>query len=156
HYHHVRPWQRIAIYVAGPGAGLVLAAVVLLFQHFALWKIDPTGGMPSLHEAVRMLLFMNLMWSVLNLVPVFPLDGGQISREVCPLLSRRNGFRLSLGLSFLVAGVIAVYAVMVMSRPRGELWFPRFGNRELVPGFMAILFGLLAVQSFVTMRSVER
>jgi stage IV sporulation protein FB len=149
HYHYVAPWQRIAIYLAGPGAGFVLYGLVLLFQNHALWKIDPTANMPHLHAAVRMLMFMNLFWSLLNLVPVFPLDGGQISREVCTIVSRRNGFRFSLGLSFLLAGLIAVYSVIAKSRP--DLPYPPFD-----PTFNIIMFALLAVQSFQMMKSVER
>src|SRR2546423_2458531 len=103
--------------------------------------------MPSLHAAARMLLFMNLFWSLLNLIPVFPLDGGQISREVCMLFSRRNGFRLSLGLSFLLAGMIAVYSLMVKNRP--GLPYP-----PLDPLFNIIMFGLLAIQSFQLMTAV--
>jgi stage IV sporulation protein FB len=153
-YHHVGPWRRIAISAAGPAAGLILYGLVLLFAHYALWQIDPTLNMPHLHWGVRMLLFMNLFWSLLNLIPVFPLDGGQISRDVCTLFSRRDGFRFSLGLSFLLAGVIAIYSLIVMSRTRGEpgeLWYPDFD-----PMFMAIMFALLALQSFQMMKAVER
>jgi stage IV sporulation protein FB len=148
-YHHVGPWQRIAIYVAGPAAGFILYGLVFLFQEFALWQIDPTADMPYLRAAVRMLIFMNLFWNLLNLIPVFPLDGGQISREVCTLFSRRNGFRFSLGLSFLLAGMIAIYSLMVKNRP--GLPYP-----PVDPLFNIIMFGLLALQSLQMMMAVER
>lgn len=147
-YHEVPPVQRIAIYLAGPAAGFVLLGLVYLFDRFALVHIDPTFNMPYLHVAMYMLRFMNLFWNLLNLVPVFPLDGGQVSREVCTLVSRRNGLRFSLGLSFLLAGMIAVYSAIVMSRP--DLPYP-----QLDPMFNIILFALLAIQSFQMMKAVE-
>jgi Zn-dependent protease len=156
HYHQVSPWRRIAIAAAGPAAGFLLYGLVSLFDDFAMMRIDPTFGMPYLRLAVRMLYFMNFLWSVLNLIPVFPLDGGQISRELCMLFSRRNGLRLSLGLSFLIAGLIAVYSAIVKMRPPGELWFPSFGLLGFDPLFTAIMFGLMAMQSYMQMQAVER
>jgi len=148
-YQNVRPWQRIAISAAGPVAGFLLYFLVYLFAQFALVKIDPTFSMPYLHYAVIMLLFMNLFWSLLNLIPVFPLDGGQISREVCMLFSRRNGFRFSLGLSFLIAGIIAIYSLIAANRK--DLPYPPFD-----PMFTILMFALLAVQSFQMMKAVEQ
>jgi Zn-dependent protease len=109
HYHQVSAWQRIVIAAAGPAAGFLLYGIVFSFDHFALEGIDPTHDMLHLRRGIGMLYFMNFLWSALNLIPVFPLDGGQISRELCMLFSRRNGMRLSLGLSFVIAGLIAVY-----------------------------------------------
>ncbi len=142
-------WQRIAVSAAGPAAGLFLFLGVLLFGRFALGRIDPTFNMPYLHSGVRYLVFMNLFWSLLNLLPVFPLDGGQISRDVCLMFSRRKGFQFSLGLSFLVAGLIAAYSLMVRLRP-DELPYPPFD-----PTFNILMFGLLAMQSFLTMQAVN-
>jgi Zn-dependent protease len=148
-YHHVRPWQRIGIYLAGPAAGFILYGLVYLFHLTLLDRIDPAFGNRYLRIAVIMLLFMNLFWNLLNLLPVFPLDGGQVSREICTMFSRRNGFRFSLGLSFLLAGLIAVYSLLAKSRP--ELPYPPFD-----PLFMILMFALLAVQSFQMMKAVER
>jgi stage IV sporulation protein FB len=154
HYHHVRPWQRIGIYCAGPGAGLLLLALVYVFQHHALDEIDPTYNMPYLRKGADMLVFMNLFWNLLNLIPVFPLDGGQISRELCTMVTRRNGFRFSLGLSFLLAGLIAVYSLFLKLRP--DLPYPSFQNSTLDPTFAGLMFVLLAIQSFQMMKAVER
>ena len=111
--------------------------------------VDPTFSMPYLRRGLGMLLFMNLFWNLLNLIPVFPLDGGQISREICTMVSRRNGFRFSLGMSFLLAGLIAVYSLFVKGRP--SLPYPPFD-----PTFTVIMFALLAIQSFQMMKAVER
>ena len=70
-------------------------------------------------------------------------------REVCTGVNPRQGLRVSLGLSFLIAGAIAVYSVICVSRR--DLPYP-----PLDPIFSAILFGLLAIQSFQTLQAVER
>jgi len=162
-YHLAQRWQRIAIYLAGPGAGFILYGIVLavealIRQHdpFLLrWRPDPRvlawdptavtyGG-----AIVSFLKFINLLWGLLNLLPIFPLDGGQVMREVCTGISPRSGMRVSLGLSFLLAGLIAVYSIIKMSRP--NLPYPPFD-----PTFNVLLFGLLALQSYQMMQQVER
>jgi Zn-dependent protease len=135
-------WQRIAVSFAGPLAGFVLYGLVVLFDMNMLPRIDPEGDMLILGAAVRMLLFMNLAWGLLNLLPVWPLDGGQISREVCTGLSPRNGLRVSLGISLVVAGLLAVNALMA-ANGRPLLPFLRFGGI-----YVAILFAMLALESF--------
>ena len=45
------------------------------------------------------LLFINIFWGLVNLLPVYPLDGGQIAREVLGLVNPADGLRQSLWLS---------------------------------------------------------
>ncbi|MCI0380514.1 MAG: site-2 protease family protein [Gemmataceae bacterium] len=148
-WHHTQRWQRIAISFAGPAAGFALLGLVFLFQRQFLPQIDPDFNMPMLRRAVMMLIFMNLFWNLLNLLPVFPLDGGQIMREICTGIAPRSGLRLSLGLSFVIAGLIAVYSGIVRAKP--ELPYP-----PLDPTFNIILFALLAFESLQLMMAVER
>jgi Zn-dependent protease len=135
-------WQRIAVLFAGPLAGFLLLGAVLLFAWYALPRIDPEGDMEALDEAVDMLFFMNLFWNLLNLLPIWPLDGGQISREVCTAVSPWNGARVALGLSFLLAGVLALHFLLAAN---GRPLIP------FLPGggmFSALFFALLALESF--------
>lgn len=67
----ISPRQKIAISLAGPFAGFLLGAVVLLFQQ----KPDTAGYLPLV---VRDLLWVNLGWGMVNLLPIYPLDGGQV------------------------------------------------------------------------------
>src|SRR5262245_56126814 len=69
-------WKRIAVYAAGPGAQLLLWG--------ALRLAVPYIPVPENIEAARLLLvflgfllWINLAWALLNLLPIFPLDGGQ-------------------------------------------------------------------------------
>jgi Zn-dependent protease len=134
-------WQRILVSFAGPGIQLALFGGLWL----ALKSLsqDQWDRMPSrLEFFLGQLLFVNLIWPLFNLLPVWPLDGGMVSREVCTWFSPRGGLRFSLGLSIAVAAVLAINGLIGYSRGHGFLPY--------VPAdeFSAILFGLLAIQSW--------
>lgn len=139
-------WQRILISAAGPAAGLLLYAAVWMIRR----SLDPEVfiGRPYLVLLLFMLLWQNLIWNVLNLIPVWPLDGGHISREICTGFFRRNGLWLSLGLSFVLAGLGAVYSLLCAARR--DLPYP-----SVDPVFSGIFLGLLAIQSFQLLQQAE-
>jgi Zn-dependent protease len=156
-------WQRILVYAAGPAAGLLLFA----FVQFGLPRLidaydftlrinrwyfmlanrsrlleggEPVAGLPGF------LIIQNLFWSLFNLIPIIPLDGGQIMRDIVTGVFRRNGLRLAFGLSFLLAGSIAVYSGLRMYRP--DVPYP-----PLDPMFTAIMFAMFAMSNFSSMQS---
>src|SRR5262249_26557361 len=94
---------------------------------------------------------INLFWGLINLLPVWPLDGGQISRDFLGWLVPGNALRLSLGISFLVAALLAVNALL------GRMQNPPLPALHWMRGtYIAILFGLLALQSFQLLQQVEQ
>jgi stage IV sporulation protein FB len=75
----------------------------------------PVGtGLPISNTLLCMFLFYllypSILWAIFNLAPVYPLDGGHISRELFLLLNPREGIRYSLTLSIATAGGIAIYS----------------------------------------------
>lgn len=144
-------WKRIAISFAGPAAGFVLYGLAWVAFRYGLPELDIEirRGYPAIFLGLYMLLFMNLFWSLMNLVPVWPLDGGHISREVFQGALPGRGIRTSLGFSIAIAGAIAVYSILV-NQNRGLPYPP------LSPIFMAIFFGILAVQSFQLLQLAKR
>ena len=78
-----RPLSRgrsLAIALAGPFSGLAAGALV-----WAVREAFPGMAIGSLAErATTFALFTTIGWSVLNLIPVLPLDGGQAMRELLP------------------------------------------------------------------------
>jgi len=143
-------WRRIAISFAGPAAGLLLYALIRLI---VVYLVDPAAlaNQPALAACISMLLWMNLVWNVFNLLPIWPLDGGHISRELCSGLFPGHGIRLSLGLSFLLAGVAAAYSLFV-GYQRTEWWYPL----SIDPRFAGFFFALLAVESFMRLQQAAR
>ena len=72
-----RDLHDVFIIAAGPGAGLLLGLatwIVSLYAPFS-WKINPW-----FLSVVSMSLYVNVGWSVVNLLPIWPLDGGQLYR----------------------------------------------------------------------------
>jgi len=145
-------WQRIAVLLGGPGAGFVLAGIVKALMYFQLL---PHFGDPKmtliLWLTMAFLWEINLYWGIMNLLPVFPLDGGQISRELWEMGSRRHGFVYCLRLSIAVAGIIAVHSVIQVLRNRTGA-FANYPFRDLDGDlWLAILFGMLAAGSYQTL-----
>jgi Zn-dependent protease len=142
--------QQILISLAGPFAGfffagLILAASVALggvvipnlifgFIPFPMVFI-PVGG-DVLNTFFMSLLWVNIFWGFINLMPVYPLDGGQVIRHVLIQTDPLNGLRTSLGVS-VIAGAAVAIAGFVFLRST----------------YMALLFGFLAFQSFQAMQS---
>ena len=100
------PWQRIAVLLCGPGAGFLLLGLI-----FGGWFV---AGRPlSNHlvgEILKDMLWINLIWGLVNLLPIWPLDGGQISGVVLSMINRRRGMTWAYVVSLLTAGTLAVLA----------------------------------------------
>jgi len=134
-----RPRSQILISFAGPFAGFVLAAFVVSVL-FALGRLQgfELSWMPIEWErfdsmadaAVFYLLFVNIIWGLVNLLPIYPLDGGQIVRQLFTMWNSRTGTVLSLQLSAGAAVLVTAYAAL-----KGDF-------------FLALMFGFLAYGSF--------
>jgi len=115
--------QRIGIIFAGPAAGFLLYSLMLALKQSLVgngFYTPQALEIPlnfRLIQVVGFLLYINLWWSLFNLLPVYPLDGGQIMREVLGHW-RRDGVRLALQISFAVACLGAVYFLFVLRPSR--------------------------------------
>jgi Zn-dependent protease len=132
-------WQRIAVYLAGPLAGFVLFGLAC----WGLYSFDPDHVMPFAWRTLRFLYWINLFWGFLNLVPIWPLDGGQVSREIFMWLLPSRGLRNSLGLSVLCAGLLALYSLWDTYAPQPLLPF-----LDLSGLWYVLFFGMLAYYSY--------
>jgi len=139
------PNQEIVITAAGPVAGFLFAAFILavvfglggIIQLTTLLGFIPiplagfVGGNAILNSFIGSLLWINIMWGIFNLLPVYPLDGGQIARQIFVQYDPYDGTRKALWLSVIAGGAMAVAGFTV------------FGSV-----YMALLFGLMAFQSY--------
>ena len=140
---------QVFISLAGPGAQFVLAAVLVgaikLSGHriaFFLGGEHPLQiamdeiGSPYLTDFLFRIVVVSIFWGVLNLMPVYPLDGGQVARELLLVANPRDGIRQSLWLSIFTGAALAVIGLL--------LWHTVF---------MGILFGYLAFMSYTALRA---
>ncbi len=103
-----RPLTRarsIAISVAGPAVGIVIGGALLAYGRGV--GVDDDLGRRVLDIAI----FTTLGWSVLNLLPILPLDGGQTLRELLPGRPAQREVRAAM-----VSIVVAVLAAVVAYR----------------------------------------
>ena len=161
-------WQRNAVSLAGPGAGFLLAALVaglvalyspalslsLLGAVFRI--IVPLGPdavpLPDVvWYALSSMLWINIFWGLVNLLPIWPLDGGQISREACQQARGREGVRLSLMISLGVAAGFAVFALIEWIRREPLVPYLSLGGSL----FPVLFFALLAVSSWQLLRFIR-
>ena len=143
---------RIFVSLAGPGAGFLLAGLIIAgilasghrvfffpLGSFWPWFLTDLIVSQTFTMFIWQMLFFNIIWGLVNLLPVYPLDGGQIAREIFLKLNPHDGIRQSLILSMITAAALAAFAMLE--------W------REL---FVALLFGYLAFSSFMAMQAYTR
>jgi Zn-dependent protease len=118
--------QTALISLAGPGAGFVLGFAVLLLT-------QPLHLAGAGKEFAFNLMYVNIGWGVMNLLPVLPFDGGQ-------LLAAAMGPKRSLATAIVSASVGILVAVA--------------GMAILKNVFIAILFGSAAVSAIMEARTV--
>ncbi len=100
--------RSLAISLAGPFVGLVIGLVLIGVRKALDGTIDPFGAGA---DALRIGIWTCIAWSVLNLLPILPLDGGQAMRELlpgAPEVRTRRAAIVSVG----VAAVAAVLAYL--------------------------------------------
>ena len=142
------PKQQIIISLAGPFAGFLFAVLIMMIVIFTggtlhtsiLFGLIPLPltailGGQLLSIFITLLLFVNVFWGMFNLLPVYPLDGGQVIRNVLIQYDPIDGARKSLWVSVIAGGIIGLFGLLVM--------------RSV---YIAFLFGILAFQSFQSLQ----
>jgi len=118
----VGPWGQMLISFAGPASGFILAAVLVLTLHYLAgyplefyFRVVPAVFVPNHHflsSFLNSVLQITVLWGLLNLLPIYPLDGGQIAQQVFALNNPQDAIRPSLILSVIVGGLMAAIALM--------------------------------------------
>lgn len=153
----LKPNEQIIVSLAGPVAGLLLAVVFTLIAFAISFDINaPNYGigfyfagpfpLPTYNAAGTILaeskplamfiwvsIVINIILNIFNLLPVFPLDGGQIARQIFVKFDPWAGVQKSVILSMCVAVFVALYSLQ-----KGET-------------FMAIFFGYMAFNNYQLM-----
>jgi len=105
------PLKHLLISLAGPAAGFLLGCIVFVAGPAVL------GSSPSqlLAVAYSDLLWVNLGWGIFNLLPMLPLDGGQVLVTLEEWISKRKSRLVSHIISLMVALGITYLALSLRS-----------------------------------------
>ncbi len=145
----LHPTEQIVISLAGPFAGFALGGAIYFLMQLANYQ-DVGLGKYLLLEVVfppsklaifiYYMLYINIFWGLINLLPIYPLDGGQVSQQLFLMFSPHDPIRQSLVLSIAVAiGMIFVMASRSHSITEAL--------------FSVYLFGMLAWQNYMILQS---
>lgn len=132
--------RAIWIAFAGPLAGFGLYAIVHCAslwiraglaeeQPWAMNLMASSAG-NGIRFAILQLEFINLFWGLVNLMPVFPLDGGRICFELCNGRGSYSGQSRAYQIGMMAAGLTALF----------------FASQSRL--FPALMFGGLAYQNY--------
>ena len=108
-------WQQFLIVLDGPLAGFLLFFLAVLTLRLPLH--------PPLLGIVATIQFVNLFWSIVNLLPVQPLDGGQLLRIALEGFFGVKGFKASLLIGVGFAVVLSFYFFLVQAFLIGAFFF---------------------------------
>jgi Zn-dependent protease len=113
--------RKRAIWIAfsGPLAGFGLYALVLCVELWIRAGLDEdqawakmlmsSNAARGIAFAILQLKFINLFWGLVNLMPVFPLDGGKICLELCNGRGSYSGQARTYQIGMVAAGAMALY-----------------------------------------------
>ncbi len=124
--------KEIFISFAGPLAGFIVGGLVIAITRF-------TGPIfnPALNFIAQQMIWVNIGWGVVNLIPIIPLDGGSIMRNLFHWLrnpyDERTPLKISMGF-----GILAVVVALVVLRQGGL--------------YLALLAGWLTYNNYMALR----
>lgn len=113
-----RPGATLWSIAAGPLVNVALIPVLMVLVTLSRslgWPLT----MPNAYLLLRSVSFINAVLLIFNILPVYPLDGGQILRSLL-------WFVMGRGRSLLVAtliGFVGVAALIVFALRAGSIWF---------------------------------
>ncbi len=125
-------WQSALVTLAGPGAGFVIAGLTFVFA--VLYA--PAEGTTAFQVA-GVLIWINLGWGLINLLPVLPLDGGNLLRAILSGPGSEVGLVRALWVSVIAGPIVAI-----MSWQQDFMW----------GGLLFALFTFSSVRQLIDVR----
>jgi Zn-dependent protease len=107
-------------------------------------------------RSVLILLMISLFMNVMNMLPIIPMDGGMLFKEICVLISPRSGLKFAFIWSFALALIVTLYfLVIVLAKyefidKKYEQYYP-----FALPEFSLVIFAGLSFQCFRTYRQLS-
>jgi stage IV sporulation protein FB len=138
----------------GPGAGFILGALIIVAILLTGHSVDLIPGIgPRLGNGpdfavvggrlglfVVWMLYVNIFWGLMNLMPVQPLDGGHIAKSIIEKYRPRDAWSIALKLGIGTAATLAVLALVLS------------GGDNI---FLAFMFGWLGYNNWQMLQHVR-
>ena len=122
-----RPGAVLWSIAAGPLVNLALAPILTIFW-FAANNAGLSETIPNLYQFIRNVCFINYLLLIFNLLPIYPLDGGQILRAVLWfIVGRARSLMITVVIGF--GGVAGLIALALFTR---NIWM------GIVAGFILL------------------
>ena len=113
-----KPQDRLLISIAGPAAGLALGLPFLILQLLGIFDASYV-----IATVITMFVWVNIIWSLFNLLPMLPLDGGHAFSSLLKM------FRVSKPLSkSSYLGIITGIIVMIIGIRMGRFFLAFIGG----------------------------
>lgn len=125
-------WKQFFITLDGPLFGFILALVT--------WFSQPLVTSPLFKVILLQTSYVNFFWTIINLVPVLPLDGGQLLRLGLEKWFDFKGLRYT----FLVSGIFALVASLTL-----------FAFRDVLPAAIFFLFAFENLDNYRKSRNIR-
>ncbi|MCL2777322.1 MAG: site-2 protease family protein [Polyangiaceae bacterium] len=111
--------RSIAISLAGPFAGFALGVPLLVATHMGV--LAPHTELAR--GALTQLLWVNIGWGIVNLVPMLPLDGGNVMRSLLQIVTKGKGEKAACIVSIVFAGAMLLFGLALR-----WIWFAMLGG----------------------------
>jgi len=107
----LKGWQEFIVIAMGPAFGLMLYFAASLIPLQAVAQMGAVG--PYLAYLITVTRFINLFWTVVNLIPILPLDGGHLLRVILQGFIGQKAWKASFIISAIlsVAGCVFFFSV---------------------------------------------
>lgn len=111
-------WKEFLIVLNGPIAGFCLALVALFLQNL----LAPVKG-TVLAYILTISVWANIAWTILNLIPIQPMDGGRLLSIILESLFGIKGIKWSLFISMVLAAVLGLFFIITHNLFIGAILF---------------------------------
>jgi stage IV sporulation protein FB len=112
-------WQEFFVILNGPLAGIAL----YFFAFYMRQGISDTQQMRLLLMVLNITIVVNLFWTLLNLLPIQPLDGGRLFSIIMEKLFGLRGVKIALFLSMCLAGGLGLLFFYFNNLFGGSIFF---------------------------------
>lgn len=103
HGKKLKKWQDFLVTFNGPLAGMFFCGVTFLIYTFMQPNADSL-----LNYALKSTIIINIFWTILNLLPIQPLDGGHLLSITLEAMFGLKGVKIALFISIILAALMTI------------------------------------------------